>query len=90
MISALKYLGITQDEIMAVEVSPQQIKICQEANRQFCTIPTPFQPLANTPSCITALYSKNTTSVSARCFLQIRKTSDVSMPSQLCTKCLGF
>ena len=36
-----KYLGITQDETMAVEILPQ-FRICQEANRQFCTIPTPF------------------------------------------------
>ena len=68
---------------MAVEISPQQFRICQEANRQFCTIPTPFQPLANSLSCITALYVKNTASNSARCSLQIRKSLDVSMPSQL-------
>ena len=78
-----KYLGITQDETMAVENSPQQLRICQEANGQFCTIPTPFQPLANPPSCITALYVKNTASISARCSLQVKKSSDVSMPSQL-------
>ena len=53
-----KYLRITQDETMAVEISPQQFRICQEANRQFCTIPTLLQPLANPPSCITALYVK--------------------------------
>ena len=75
-----QYLGITQDETMAVDISPWQFRICQEANVQFCTIPTPFQPLANPPSCITALYAENTTSISARCSLQIRKTSDVSMP----------
>ena len=34
-----------QNETMAVEISPQQFRICQEANGQFCTIPTPFQPL---------------------------------------------
>ena len=50
-----KYLIITQDKTMAVEISPQQFRICQEANWQFCTIPTPFQPLANPLSCITAL-----------------------------------
>ena len=44
-----KYLGITQDETMAVEILPQQFRICQEANRQFYTIPTPFQPLASLP-----------------------------------------
>ena len=78
-----KYLRITQDETMAVEILPQQFRICQEANGQFCTIPTPFQPLANPPSCITTSYAKNTASISARCSLQIRKSSDVSMLSQL-------
>ena len=78
-----KYLRSIRDETMAVEISPQQFRICQEANRQFCTIPTPFQLLANPPSCITALYAKNAASISARYLLQIRKSSDVSMSSQL-------
>ena len=78
-----QYLGIMHDETMAVEISPQQFRICQEANGQFCTIPTWFQPLANPPSCITDLYAKDTASISARCSLQIRKASDVSMPLQL-------
>ena len=72
-----QYLRITQDETMAVEISPQQFRICQEANTQLCNIPTPFQPLTNPPSCITALYAKNTASISTRCSLQIRKSSDV-------------
>ena len=78
-----EYLGIAQGEIMAMEISPQQFRICQEANGQFCTIPTLFQPLANPPFCITALYVKNTASISGSCSLQIMKSSDVSMPSQL-------
>ena len=78
-----QYLGITQDETMAMEISPQQFRICQEANGQFCTIPTPFQPFTNPPSGITALHARNRASILARCSLQIRKTSDVSMPSQL-------
>ena len=78
-----KCLRIIQDKTMAVEISPQQFRICQEANGQFCTIPTPFAPLANPPSCITALYAKNAASISARYSLQIRKSSDVSMPSQI-------
>ena len=53
-----QYLRITQDEIMAVEIPPQQFRICQKANGQFCNIPTPFQWLANPPSCITVLYTK--------------------------------
>ena len=77
-----QYLGITQDETITVEILPQQFRICQEANGKFCTIPTPYKPLANPLSCITALYAKNTASISARCSLQIRKSSNVSMPSQ--------
>ena len=68
---------------MAVDISPQQFRICQEANGQFCTIPTPFQPLANPLACITALYAKNAASISARYPLQISKSLDVSMSSQL-------
>ena len=78
-----QYLRITQDETMTVEISPWQFRTCLEASRQFCNIPTPLQPLTNLPFCITALYAKDTASISTRCSLQIRKTSDISMPSQL-------
>ena len=54
-----QYLRITQDETMAAEMSPQQFSTYQEANGQFCNVITPFQPLANPLSCITALYTKN-------------------------------
>ena len=54
-----KYLGITQDETMAIAILDKQYSTCKEANGQSCNIYTPFQPLANPPSCITALYSKN-------------------------------
>ena len=50
-----KYLGVTKDATMAVELSTSQFQACQEANGQFCSITTPFQPLANPPSCIAAL-----------------------------------
>ena len=78
-----QYHGIIQDKAMAVEISLWQFRICQEADGQFCTIPMPFQPLANPPSCTTALYAKNTASISTRCSLQVRKASDVSIPSQI-------
>ena len=68
---------------MAVEMSPDQFSTCQEANRQFCNVITPFQPLVNPPSCITAIYNKNACSILTRCSLQIRKTQVVSIPSQL-------
>ena len=68
---------------MAVEMSPQQFSTCQEANVQSCNVITSFQPLATPPSSITALYTKNTHSILTRCSLQLQKTQDVSIPSQL-------
>ena len=56
---------------------------CGITHGQFCNILTPFQLLVNPLSCITALYTKNTASISARCSLQIRKTQSVSIPSQI-------
>ena len=78
-----KYLGIPKDKTMAVELLPHQFQICQAANGQFCTIPTPFQPLANPLTCISALYARNAASITSRCSLQIRKTCDISIPSQI-------
>ena len=77
------YLGIAEDETMAVEISQHQFSICQEANGQFCNIHASFQPLANPPSCTTALYAKNAARISTRCSLQIRKTQNISKPSQI-------
>ena len=68
---------------MAVEMSQNQFLTCQEANGQFLNVVTPFQPIVNPPSCITALYTKNTCSISTRCSLQIKKTQDVNISSQL-------
>ena len=76
-----KYLGITKDQTMAVELASHQFHICQTVNGQFCTIPTPFQLLANPPTCISALYARNLASISSRCSLQIRK--DISIPFQI-------
>ena len=68
---------------MAIEISQHQFSICQKANGQFCNIHAPFQPLAHPPSCITALYAKNTVSISTRCSLQIKKTQIIVIPSQM-------
>ena len=78
-----KYLGINKDETMAVELSSNQFPIYQAVNGQFCTIPTPFQPLANLATCPSALYTRNLASISSRCSLQVRKTSDVNMLSEI-------
>ena len=78
-----KYLGITKDATMAVELSTTQFQACQEANGQFCSITTPFQPLANPPSCIAALYAKSTVDITSKCSLQIQKASITSLPTQI-------
>ena len=42
-----------------------------------------FQPLANLPSCITALYSKNSASIATRCSLQVRKVHTINIPTSI-------
>ena len=78
-----KYLGVTKDATMAVELSTTQFQACQEANGQFCSITTPFQPLANLPSCIAALYAKSTGDITSKCSLQIHKASATNLPTQI-------
>ena len=77
-----KYLGVTKDATMAVELSTTQFQACQEANGQFCSITTPFQPLANLPSCIAALYAKSTVDITSKCSLEICKASPTYLPTQ--------
>ena len=78
-----KYLGVTKDVTMAVELSTTQFQACPVANGQFCSITTPFQPLANPPSCITALYVKSMVDITSKCSLQICKASATNLPTQI-------
>ena len=64
-----RYLHSTKDATMAVELSTTQFEVCQEENGQFCSITTPFQPLANPPSCVTALYARSTADITSQCSL---------------------
>ena len=80
MISIPNILRVTKDKTMTVEISQHQFRICQKTNGQFCNINAPLQLLANPPSCITALYAKNTASITTRCSLQIRKAQSISIP----------
>ena len=75
-----KYLRITWDKTMAVEIFDKQYSTCKEANGLFCSTHRPFQHLENPPSCITALYSKNTASTAARCSLQVGKVKPSAYP----------
>ena len=68
---------------MGVELSTAQFQTCQQANGQFCHISTPFQPLANPPMCIAALYTKSKESIASKCSLQLRKTTTTALPTQI-------
>ena len=78
-----QYLGVTQDATIAVEVSQHQFSIFQDANGQFCNFNAPLQLLANPPSCITALYTKNAACITTRSSLQIVKGQSISIPSSI-------
>ena len=78
-----KYFGVTKDVTMAVELSTIQFQACQQANGQFFHISTPFQTLANPPTCIAALYAKSMTGIASKCSLQICKTTTTNLPTQI-------
>ena len=78
-----KYFGVTKDATMAVELSITQFQACQQANGQFCCISTPFQLLANPPTCIASLYAKSKTGIASKCSLQICKTTTTNLPTQV-------
>ena len=68
---------------MGLELSTAQFQTCQQANGQFCHISMPFQPLANPPTCIAALYAKSKASIAAKCSLQLHKTTTTALPTQI-------
>ena len=78
-----KYFGVTKNATMGLELSSTQFEVCQKANRQFCHISTPFQPLANLPTCITALYAKCAAHIKAQCSLQLCKVTTTPLPTQI-------
>ena len=78
-----RYFGVTKDATMGLELSSTQFEVCQQANGQFCHISTLFQPLANPPTCIAAIYAKSEASIKSKCSLQIRKATSTSLPTQI-------
>ena len=78
-----KYLGVTEDVTMGVELSTTQFQTCQQANGQFCCISTPFQLLDNPPTCIAAVYAKSKTGIGSKCSLKICKTTTTNLPTQI-------
>ena len=78
-----RYFGVTKDATMVVELSTAQFQTCQQANGQFCHISMPFQPLANPPTCIAALYTKSKASIASKCSLQLCNTTTTALPTQI-------
>ena len=64
-----KYLGVTYNRTKAIDISEEQFKLCKEANGQFCPLLMPLQPLTNPPSCVAALYTKNSREIDRLCEL---------------------
>ena len=78
-----RYFGVTKHAIMGLELSAAQFQTYQQANGQFCHISMPFQPLANPPTCIAALYTKSKASTTSKCSLQLHKTTTTAVPTQI-------
>ena len=78
-----RYFGVTKDVTMGVELSTTQFQTCQQANRHFCHISTPFQLLANPPTCIAALNTKSKAGIASKCSLQLCKMIITALPTQI-------
>ena len=78
-----KYLGVTYDRTKAMDIPDKQFKLCEEANGQFCPLTTPLQPLTNPPSCVAALYTKNSREIDRLCELTTKAQPELYLPIPL-------
>ena len=78
-----KYLGVTYDRTKAMDIPEDQFKLCKEANRQFCPFTTPLQPLTSPPSCVAALYTKNSREIDRPCELTTKTQPELYLPIPL-------
>ena len=78
-----KYLGVTYNRTKAMDIPEEQFKLCKEANGQFCPLLTPLQPLTNPPSCIAALYTKNSQEIDRLCELTTKAQPEIYLPIPL-------
>ena len=78
-----KYLGVTYDRTKAMDIPEEQFKLCKEANGQFCSLLTPLQPLTNPPSCVAALYTKNSREINHLCELTTKAQPEIYLPIPL-------
>ena len=78
-----KYLGVTYDRTKVMDIPEDQFKLCKEANGQFCPLTTPLQPLTNPPSCVAALYTKNSQEIDRLCELTTKTQPELYLPIPL-------
>ena len=78
-----KYLGVTYDRTKVRDIPEEQFKLCKEANGQFCPLTTPLQPLTNSPSCVAALYTKNSWEIDRLCELTTKTQPELYLPIPL-------
>ena len=78
-----KYLGVTYDRTKAMDIPEDQFKLCREANGQFFPVMTPLQPLTNPPSCVAALYTKNSREIDHLCELTTKTQPELYLPIPL-------
>ena len=58
-------------------------KHLKRTNGQFCTLNTPLLLLANSPTCLSSLYTKDRKINQKRCSLQVKKANSVSTPTSI-------
>ena len=85
-----KYLGVTYDRTKAMDIPEDQFKLCKEANGQFCPLTTPLQPLTNPPSCVAALYTKNSQEIDRLCELTTKTQPELYLPIPLASNVLAI
>ena len=78
-----KYLEVTYDRTKAMDIPEDQFKLCKEANGQFCPLMTPLQPLTNPPSCVAALYTKNSQEIDCLCEITTKIQPELYLPIPL-------
>ena len=66
-----------------MDLPEEQFKLCKEANGQFFPLLTPLQPLTNPPSCVAALYTKNSREIDHLCELTTKAQPEIYLPIPL-------
>ena len=66
-----------------MDIPEEQFRLCKEANGQFCPLLTSLQPLTNPPSCVAALYTKNSREINCLYKLTTKAQPEIYLPIPL-------